>query len=755
MSTIRRAAFALLVAGLLTGAGPLRPGVAAAPTPQTGRAVPRAAVPAYLVVDLQTGRPLATRREDVLRTPVAPGSIAKIATLLAALEAGVVKADTTLTCRRRIDLDGETITCSHPVLGRPLTLAEALAHSCNYAFATIAGRLRREDLDRALVITGLPPSDPSVPVPIAALGLRGIRATPEQLLSGFARFVTAPPAAPGSPKPSEEIRRIVLDGLRGAAEYGTANVIGQHGVRALAKTGTAPMPGGRYMGLIVAVAPADRPTVGVVAVAPGAAGMDAAGVAADRFQEALARPATVKAEPVREVQLRIGRVKASGRYEVETVGLEEYVARVVAREAGRDDGLEARKALAITARSYALANRQRHRDDGFDLCDLTHCQALGRATAASRQATEATRGQVLRQGTAVASVYYTASCGGQTERPSQVWKQAPDPPYLVSHSEVECRAATRWSSEIPEAGLVRALRAAGMKGEEIRNLWVRSRTNTGRAARIAAAGFDPQEIDGESFRLAVGRTLGWQLIKSSDFNVTRTAAGYRFDGHGFGHGVGLCVMGAARLARGGAGAEAILATYFPGTTVGGVATPEPRVEVTVPSGAERDRDVAADLVRQALRDFALRLSVPTPGVVSLVFHPTVEAYLRATGQPWWTAAASQGTRVDLLPPSVLRQRGIFERTLRHEIAHVLVADRLRDRPLWVKEATAMYISNEMRLSKEGAVDQAGASSRRQSCPTDDEMRGIASAEAMRDAYARAAACYVEQLAAGKKWDEIR
>jgi stage II sporulation protein D len=337
-----------------------------------------------------------------------------------------------------------------------------------------------------------------------------------------------------------------------------------------------------------------------------------------------------------------------------------------------------------------------------------------------------------------------------------VWKGAAEPSYLMPRVEDDCRNASRWTSEIAAAGLVRALRAAGMRGQEIRNLWVRSRTPTGRAARIAASGFDPQEIDGETFRMAVGRTLGWQMLKSTDFNVTRTAAGYRFDGRGAGHGVGLCVMGAARLARGGSTAEAILAAYFPGTSLGSVVVPEPRVEVTVPAGAEREREVAVELVKRWLKEYATRLSVPGPPFVSLVFHPSVESYLRATGQPWWTAAATQGPKVNLLPPSVLRQRGSFEQTLRHEIAHLVIADRLRDRPLWVREAAAMYVSNEIPLSKAGAVQQAaGATAGRRACPSDEEMRGLASAEAMREAYSRAAACYAEQLAAGKKWDEIR
>jgi hypothetical protein len=290
-----------------------------------------------------------------------------------------------------------------------------------------------------------------------------------------------------------------------------------------------------------------------------------------------------------------------------------------------------------------------------------------------------------------------------------------------------------------------------MRGSEIRNLWVRSRTPAGRAARVGVSGFEPQEIDGEAFRLAVGRTLGWQLLKSTRFNVTRTSAGYRFDGRGAGHGVGLCLMGAARSAAAGATAELILGTYFPGTSVGAAAVPDTRLEITVPAGAEREREVAADLARRWLKDGAARLSVAPPPAVSLVFHPTVESYLRATGQPWWTAGATQGTRSDLLPPSVLRQRGTFELTLRHEIAHLVIGDRLRDRPLWVREAAAMYVSNEIPLLKEHEV--AASSSGPHSCPTDEEMRRIPSAEAMRDIYARAAACYAEQLAAGRRWDE--
>ena len=79
------------------------------------------------------------------------------------------------------------------------------------------------------------------------------------------------------------------------------------------------------------------------------------------------------------------------------------------------------RALAIVARTYALANAGRHEAEGFDLCDLTHCQVLRASTPASRAAAQRTSGEVLLDGERLAEVFYTASCGGHTEKPSNVW----------------------------------------------------------------------------------------------------------------------------------------------------------------------------------------------------------------------------------------------------------------------------------------------------------------------------------------------
>jgi stage II sporulation protein D (peptidoglycan lytic transglycosylase) len=737
----------VIVLSALTGASP---GSQAAPS--------RTPSAAYRVIELPSGRTLSSSREDLLRTPVLPGSILKIALLIAASETSVIGPDTRMLCPRRLDIDGRRFTCSHPDLGRPMGPAEALAHSCNAYFALVASRVRRDALDRALAQLGLPPTSPTVPIVAAALGLEGTRVSADQLLTAFATVAT------GRLRVRDQTRRLLLDGLRGAADYGTAGVFRERGVTALAKTGTAPMPGGGDEGLVVAAVPADRPTRAIVLMAPGSAGFDAARRAADVLA-ATEAPAP-RARPG-ERTVRVGRARRDGGYDIETIALEEYVARVVTAEAAPSSPLEARKALAVVARTYALANLSRHGREGFDLCDLTHCQVMGARSAAGDEAASATDGQVLVASGRPATVFYTASCGGHSERPSAVWPGAEDPPYLPSTEEAECRAESRWQREIPEADLRRALAASGRHGQVVRRVAITGRSASGRVTRLRVDGVEPADISGEEFRLAVGRTLGWQVLASTLFDVERTAAGYRFRGSGRGHGVGLCVVGSARLAAAGQAAPAILARYFPGTSLRRTTSaPEPpppaRLDITVPAGEERERSRIETVAGSALRTFSSMLGVPCPPVVRIVVQPTVEAYARATGQPWWTSGAARGTRIDLVPASVLRQRGILDETLRHELAHVVTGARLSGRPIWVREAVATKLAAGARLvgppparaaaASDGSTAAPGPAP---SCPTDGEWRSLRSADAMRHAYRLASACFDAQRAAGRAWDEVR
>ena len=250
-----------------------------------------------------------------------------------------------------------------------------------------------------------------------------------------------------------------------------------------------------------------------------------------------------------------------------TIPIEEYVAGVLAGEAARESAPSALEALAITVRTFAVANLSRHGADGFDLCDQTHCQVLRAATLATDRAATATAGKVLLYQGAPASVFYSASCGGRTERPSEVWPGAKNPEFLPSRDDDACGGTPVWTAELSSPDFVRALRAAGFTGNALRDVSVLGRNTSGRVTQLRLEGFSPDHISGQDLRVVIGRTLGWQHIKSTAFDLRRTGAIYQFSGHGSGHGVGLCVIGSARLGARGQTAPQILARYFPGASI--------------------------------------------------------------------------------------------------------------------------------------------------------------------------------------------
>jgi hypothetical protein len=144
---------------------------------------------------------------------------------------------------------------------------------------------------------------------------------------------------------------------------------------------------------------------------------------------------------------------------------------------------------------------------------------------------------------------------------------------------------------------------------------------------------------------------------------------------------------------------------------------------------------------------AQRLGTPLPETeLTVRFHPSVESYQRATGQPWWTAGSRVEGRVELLPLPVLEARGQLERTVRHELVHVLTAAALEDRPMWVKEGVARYFAAP---DKDWESTAAGAS-----CPSDREYDRVDSGESLRALHDRAASCVAARLDHRRAWREL-
>src|SRR5688572_25095277 len=494
---------------------------------------------------------------------------------------------------------------------------------------------------------------------------------------------------------------------------------------------------------------------------------------ADRLQKAAGNRQPASEKIPDPFFVRLGRTAADGGTRVENVAVDAYIAQVLAGEGQPKASDAAQDALAITARTFAVANRNRHRSEGFDLCDTTHCQVVRPATAITRRAAEATSGRVLLHQGQPAFVFYSAWCGGQTELASQVWPGAadytdePSPPRDAksasrgpgSLEDDACEGEPDWSSEVRADQIEAALRAAGLRGSRLRDLRVLSRNKSDRVARLRVEGFTPSDISGHEFRMAVGRVAGWQTIKSTAFDVDRTGSGYRFRGRGFGHGVGLCVIGAGRRAARGASAEEILRFYFPGLSVGTLtaapevttaSVPKPApgdISLALPAGEEGERAALLSLIRRSRDEISKFTGVKTP-TLRVTVHPTVDSFGRATGQSWWVSGATHGASIDLLPITILRQQGQVDRTIRHEVAHALLDAALAKKPMWVREGAAMYFARPAG-AKPGARDTD-----RGRCPGDPELLRPVSAGSQREAYARAEACFARAIAEGKRWSEI-
>lgn len=480
--------------------------------------------------------------------------------------------------------------------------------------------------------------------------------------------------------------------------------------------------------------------------------------------------------------MRVGFERPDGSHAVQNVPLETYVARVLVAEAAPQSPPAALEALAIAIRTYAVVNRNRHNSDGFDVCDTTHCQVLrAAASPAAERAADATAGLVLAREGVPVPIYYSASCGGHTEVPSAVWPGLDDPPYLPAQPDDACAGAPEWMANISAADLTRAFKAAGFRGERLREMTVMARDASGRVSKLRVNGLSPDQVSGQDLRMIVGRTLGFLLVKSAAFEMERRRDIdhdiYHFEGHGYGHGVGLCVIGSVNLAARGQTAAQILNRYFPGLDIVPLgapaatvlarpaAAPAPAVAgvtpVTAASGIVVSLSEATDAERSSIESLAARardeiasqLGVAAPARIAIRFHSSIQSYEQATGLPWFTSGVILDGDVHLLPQSVLRERGVLERTIRRELAHVMIDEPLARRPAWVREGAAIYVSG-------GRPDPTEADSpfrprSRLPCPDDLELLQPVSAGALSNAHARALACFARQAGDGRSWKDVK
>jgi stage II sporulation protein D len=382
---------------------------------------------------------------------------------------------------------------------------------------------------------------------------------------------------------------------------------------------------------------------------------------------------------------------------------ERYVAAVLSAEAAPDEPAASLEALAITARTFALANLQRHKAEYFDLCDSTHCQALrlGPVRPAIAQAVRNTAGISLWDGTHRAGIYYTQHCGGISEAASALWPDA-HAPYLASHPDPYCirRSPATWQADILLTDINRiASEQHWNLPTTITGIRITQRTASGRAKLLEISSpARTATISASSLHFGIDRTLGWNRIRSDLYTVVVANNMLHFTGHGYGHGVGLCQTGAFEMALEHHTAAEILAFYFPGTHLGLTASGGVWHEETV--GPVTLRTIARDpeltrAVQLAWQSAVLLLpptgETPQP---TIILAPTTELFRQLTTSPGYLLAVTRGNQITLQPLPVLKRNGPIEPLLLHELLHTLIESQSTGKaPLWLREGLAEALAD--------------------------------------------------------------
>ena len=302
---------------------------------------------------------------------------------------------------------------------------------------------------------------------------------------------------------------------------------------------------------------------------------------------------------------------------IDVVPVETYLTSVISSEMSASASLELLKAHAVISRSWLLAminkscSRTQPSDAGrqpsrheqlnpdsvirwydseahqiFDVCADDHCQRYqGISRQTNQHVVEAisqTRGQVLTYRGELCDARFSKCCGGMTEVFETCWEPVSHP-YLVTKTCPYCHTNDRrilfqvlnsydqetndfyrWTVSYTMSQLSDLVRRkSGIDFGLIRDLIPMERSEAGRIIRLKIVGDRRTVTVGKE--LEIRKWLSESHLYSSAFDVEHTADGIVLHGRGWGHGVGLCQIGAAVMGDQGIPYEDILQFYYPGT----------------------------------------------------------------------------------------------------------------------------------------------------------------------------------------------
>lgn len=276
--------------------------------------------------------------------------------------------------------------------------------------------------------------------------------------------------------------------------------------------------------------------------------------------------------------------------------VEDYLRGVLPSEMPVDWPLEALKAQAVAARTFALYRRESREkanapyhlessvmDQMFSFPLFEEGAEASRANA--DRAVRETRGWVLQdEQHRPFAAYFHADCGGRTEEAAKMWGRRENENRsggrvrrLGTATDEACplNPLARWSLSLSFDEIARRFRnsmrspmgrnPAGLMfvsdSARVASLELLDRTPSGRVANVLVRWSDGREttFSGHELRMA----LGTEKLRSTNFQLKQRDGFFEFVGRGFGHGVGLCQWGAKHLAANGKGFRDILKHYYP------------------------------------------------------------------------------------------------------------------------------------------------------------------------------------------------
>ena len=271
---------------------------------------------------------------------------------------------------------------------------------------------------------------------------------------------------------------------------------------------------------------------------------------------------------------------------INRVGVEDYLLSVISSEMKPTASLEFLKAHAVISRSWVMSNLRTH--EHYDVCADDHCQRYQGVSMiqgeTARKAVDQTWGQVLTCNGQLCDTRFSKCCGGRTELFSTCWEDK-DYPYLQSVEDPYC--------DCEDAGILKTVlndydlqtrdfhdwevrytrdevsdlfrRRTGLNVGMIRELEPLETGVSGRIKKLRVIGTSDVAVIGKE--LAIRKALSESHLKSSAFTIRWEGDTLVLNGHGWGHGVGLCQIGAAVMASKGYDYKEILRYYYAGTEV--------------------------------------------------------------------------------------------------------------------------------------------------------------------------------------------